>query len=84
MIKFFIAFFLISILQAKENYKRSDFNYESYIINIEKGFYTGKACKTNIDHVVSLKDAFLSGAYAWSSEMKKSLLMTKAIMLQHV
>ena len=77
MIKFFIAFFLISIVQAKENYKRSDFNYESYIINIEKGFYTGKACKTNIDHVVSLKDAFLSGAYAWSTEMKKKFANDK-------
>ena len=36
MIKLFIAFFFISIVQAKDNYKRSDFNYESYSINIEK------------------------------------------------
>ena len=77
MIKFFVVFFFISIVQAKENYKRSDFNYESYLINIEKGFYTGKACKTNIDHVVSLKDAFLSGAYAWSTEMKKKFANDK-------
>ena len=77
MIKFFIAFFLIPIIQAKENYKRSDFNYEPYPINIEKGFYTGKTCKTNIDHVVSLKDAFLSGTYAWSTEMKKKFANDK-------
>ena len=45
MIKFFIAFFLISIVQAKENYKRSDFNYESYLINIEKTFIQEKYVK---------------------------------------
>ena len=78
MIKFFIAFFFIPMVQAKENYKRSDFNYESYLINREKGFYTGKVCKTNIDHVVSLKDAFLSGAYAWSAEMKKKFANDKS------
>ena len=27
------------------------------------GYYTKKYCKTNIDHVVSLKDAFDSGAF---------------------
>ena len=30
-----------------------------------------KYCKTNIDHVVSLKDAFDSGAYKWSTNKKK-------------
>ena len=37
------------------------------------GFYTGKTCDfINIDHVVSLKDAYESGAANWSDFKKQS------------
>jgi hypothetical protein len=52
-------------------YDRSDFNYLSYKPNTSLGFYTNKTCSMmNIDHVVSLKDAHESGAYAWSDSKK--------------
>jgi hypothetical protein len=52
-------------------YDRSDFNYRSYKPNTSIGFYTGKTCTMmNIDHLVSLKDAHESGAFAWSHSKK--------------
>ena len=35
------------------------------------GFYTGKYCKTNIDHVVYLRDAYESGANFCNHQMIK-------------
>ena len=78
MIKLLIAFFIISNAQAKDNYKRSEFGYKSYTTNSNIGFYTGKLCKTNIDHVVSLKDAYQSGAYKWSSKIKNEFSNDKS------
>ena len=78
MIRLFIAFFFIFAAQSSNKYDRDKFGYKSYKINIKKGFYTGKSCKTNIDHVVSLKDAFQSGAYYWNSEMKKKFSNDKS------
>lgn len=55
-----------------EVYSRDAFNYDSYKPNLSVGFYTGVICsKINIDHVVSLKDAFESGASSWGAELKK-------------
>ena len=73
MIKLFIAlnFFFCLCIKADNNYKRSSFKFNSYSTNTNVGFYTGKTCKTNIDHVVSLKDAFESGAYNWRAPLKK-------------
>lgn len=52
-------------------YKRDNFNYVSYKSNSSIGFYTGEACRSiNIDHVVSLKDAYNSGASDWSETEK--------------
>ena len=54
-------------------YDRKDFNYRSYKPNTSTGFYTGKTCDfINIDHVVSLKDAYDSGASSWSDSKKES------------
>ena len=54
-------------------YDRSDFNYRSYKPNTDVGFYTGKTCDfINIDHVVSLKDAYESGAANWSASKKEA------------
>ena len=47
-------------------YNRDLYAYESYPTQTTRGFYTGNTCDTNIDHVVSLKDAHYSGAGRWS------------------
>ena len=47
-------------------YSRDLYSYFSYPTNISTGFYTGMTCSTNIDHVVSLKDAHDSGGFNWS------------------
>ena len=69
--------FLMSILSANsaigDSYDRKNFNYRSYKPNIAIGFYTGKTCDfINIDHVVSLKDAYESGASSWAASRKKA------------
>ena len=51
-------------------YWRDLYSYRSYPTNISTGFYTGMKCPTNIDHVVSLKDAHESGGFNWSSSKK--------------
>ena len=56
-----------------DGYKRKDFNYRSYKPNTSIGFYTNQSCDfINIDHVVSLKDAYDSGAALWSTSRKKA------------
>ena len=56
-----------------DGYDRKDFNYRSYKPNTPIGFYTGKTCDfINIDHVVSLKDAYESGAANWSDSKKQT------------
>ena len=47
-------------------YDRELYSYESYPTYEKNGFYTGRSCDTNIDHVVSLKDAHESGAGRWT------------------
>ena len=47
-------------------YIRELYGYESYPTYAKSGFYTGRSCDTNIDHVVSLKDAHESGAGRWT------------------
>ncbi len=47
-------------------YDRELYSYESYPTYAKSGFYTGRSCDTNIDHVVSLKDAHESGAGRWT------------------
>jgi hypothetical protein len=60
-------------LSFAESYDRKDFNYRSYKPNTSVGFYTNKACDfINIDHIVSLKDAYESGASSWGASKKKA------------
>ncbi len=60
-------------LAFADGYDRKDFNYRSYKPNTSIGFYTGKTCDLiNIDHVVSLKDAYDSGAASWGASKKES------------
>ena len=54
-------------------YKDSGFNCRSYKPSTSIGFYTNQTCDfINIDHIVSLKDAYDSGASAWSASIKKT------------
>lgn len=55
-----------------DSYNRSDFNYQSYKANTFIGFYTSQSCDViNIDHVVSLKDAYYSGGASWGASEKE-------------
>ena len=67
-----IAIGIISVSFAN-TYDRKDFNYRSYKPNTSIGFYTNKTCDfINIDHIVSLKDAYESGASSWGANKKKA------------
>jgi hypothetical protein len=75
---FFLAFIIsITIVTASvssaNSYDRKDFNYRSYKPDTSIGFYTNKTCDfINIDHIVSLKDAYESGAASWGASKKKA------------
>ena len=63
----------LALNSGADSYDRKDFNYRSYKPGTDIGFYTGKACDfINIDHVVSLKDAYESGAANWSASKKET------------
>jgi hypothetical protein len=63
----------LTALSFADGYDRKDFSYRSYKPNTSIGFYTNKTCDfINIDHVVSLKDAYESGASSWSAIRKKA------------
>ena len=77
--KAFFQIFIASItigansFSFADGYDRKDFNYRSYKPNTSIGFYTNKACDfINIDHIVSLKDAYESGASSWDASKKKA------------
>ena len=64
---------LITSAVAAGSYNRDSFFYQSYKPNTSIGFYTNQSCDfTNIDHVVSLKDAYDSGAALWSASRKQT------------
>ena len=57
---------------AQDSYNRNSFSYKSYKPNTSIGFYTNQSCNfINVDHVVSLKDAYDSGAASWSASEKE-------------
>ena len=62
----------------KNKYNRKFFKYSSYPTNSNIGFYTLKNCNTNIDHVVSLKDAYVSGAKNWKNKLKEDFANDRA------
>ena len=69
----------LSSFVVAEGYDRKDFNYRSYKPDTAIGFYTGKTCDfINIDHVVSLKDAYESGAASWSDSKKQTFANDRA------
>jgi hypothetical protein len=69
----------LALDSGADSYDRKDFNYRSYKPGTDIGFYTGKACDfINIDHVVSLKDAYESGAASWSDSKKQTFANDRA------
>ena len=75
MIKLPLALILLYVASATyaEGYNRSDFNFHSYQPDTSTDFYTGQSCALiNIDHVVSLKDAYDSGGASWGASRKKA------------
>ena len=63
----------LACLSLADSYNRSDFNYQSYKVSTSIGFYTNQSCDfINIDHIVSLKDAYYSGGASWSAPEKEA------------
>jgi len=60
-------------LAFTEVYDRKAFSFHSYKPDTSIGFYTNQTCDfINIDHIVSLKDAYDSGAASWGASKKES------------
>ena len=72
-LKLFWLLSCFASLSLADAYDRKDFNYRSYKSDTDVAFYTNKTCDfINIDHVVSLKDAYESGASSWVASKKKA------------
>jgi len=70
---------LITSAVVAGSYNRDSFFYQSYKPNTSIGYYTNQSCDfINIDHVVSLKDAYDSGAASWSAYKKRTFANDKA------
>jgi hypothetical protein len=66
-----LSFLSIAPVAIGADYDRDAFYYRSYKPDTVLGTYTGQSCDSvNIDHVVSLKDAFESGAKYWSDSRR--------------
>lgn len=64
---------------AQDSYNRNSFSYKSYKPNTSIGFYTNQSCNfINVDHVVSLKDAYVSGAASWSASEREAFANDKS------
>jgi hypothetical protein len=64
---------IASVYFSEDRYNRKDLNYHSDKPNIAIGFYTNQTCSfINIDHIVSLKDAYQRGAISWRDSKKAS------------
>ena len=76
---FVLILLSLALDSGADSYDRKDFNYRSYKPGTDIGFYTDKACDfINIDHVVSLKDAYESGAASWSDSKKQTFANDRA------
>ena len=81
MIKLLLTITLLAnaAIAYSSGYNRTDFSYKSYKPTTSIGFYTNQSCDfINIDHVVSLKDAYDSGAASWSAYKKRTFANDKA------
>lgn len=67
-----LLFLWPAICFAKSGYNRKNFSFHTYKPYTYTGWYTGLPCENiDIDHVVSLKDAYESGASLWSNKEKE-------------
>ena len=74
----------LSSFVIADGYDRKDFNYRSYKPDTSIGFYTNKTCDLiNIDHIVSLKDAYESGASSWAASRKKAFANDRSNLCRH-
>jgi hypothetical protein len=70
---------LITSAVVAGSYNRDSFFFQGYKPNTSIGFYTNQSCDfINIDHVVSLKDAYDSGAASWSAYKKRTFANDKS------
>ena len=70
---------LITSAVVAGSYNRAQFYFQSYKPDTSIGFYTNQTCSsTNIDHIVSLKDAHNSGAASWSTYKKRTFANDRA------
>ena len=60
-------------------YQRGEWRFRSYKSGTNIGFYTQSTCDSiDIDHIVSLQDAHISGGYAWSAARKQQFANDKS------
>ena len=68
-----LTLLFVASVPFADGYHRTDFHFQSYKPNTSIGFYTGQTCSfINIDHVVSLRDAYDSGGALWSISEKQT------------
>jgi hypothetical protein len=75
VVKLPLALILLYVASGSfaDSYNRSDFNFQSYKPETSLGFYTNQPCDyINIDHVLSLKDAYDSGGASWGATEKEA------------
>ena len=74
-----IPMLVTTSVYAGSPFDRSDFSYKSYKLDATLGFYTGQTCSAiDVDHVVSLRDAYDAGGASWSLTKKQSFANDKA------
>lgn len=70
---------LLFLASTAQGYDREEFSFKTYKGDAVSGFYTGYRCSAkHIDHVVSLKDAYDSGAKSWTLEKKAQFANDKS------
>ena len=52
-------------------FDRDAWGFITYVPSTTVGYYTGQMCRVSVDHVVALKDAYLSGGVHWSTAKKR-------------
>ena len=74
-----LVIFCTAVADGIPPYSRDAFNYSLNSMSKpgNKGFYSGKNCITEWDHVVSLKDAWESGAHRWFDTQREAFANSK-------
>ena len=68
-----LALLVVSSFTNAVEYDRSQFSFRGYKTGSIVGYYINQECvAVDIDHVVSLRDAYDNGAYLWSPQDKEN------------